>query len=154
MHGQAGGGDVRAMVQFLPLMARPEEEARLLALESYAMLDSPADPAFERLVRITADALRAPAAALELVDRDCQVSLAGVKVERRETRRQGSFASHAVERRGLLVVKDALGDERFPSPPLLSDVPASTRPTTAPAGTKRSSASAQPAIRTRSWSYR
>jgi signal transduction histidine kinase len=75
------------------------EEARLRAVERYAVLDTPREPDFDRLVRIAAGALRAPAAALGIVDRNRQFLKAAIGIRRHETPREGSFAAWAMARR-------------------------------------------------------
>jgi signal transduction histidine kinase len=85
---------------------------RLLALRSTALLDSPAEEAFDRLTRLATRVLRAPIALVSLVDAERQffkscVGLPSRVAEARETPLSHSFCQHAVERAEPLVIDDA-----------------------------------------------
>jgi hypothetical protein len=85
---------------------------RLLALRLTALLDSPAEEAFDRLTRLASRVLRAPIALVSLVDADRQffkscVGLPPDVTEARGTPLSHSFCQHAVERAQPLVIDDA-----------------------------------------------
>jgi diguanylate cyclase (GGDEF)-like protein/PAS domain S-box-containing protein len=88
------------------------DPARLAALRATGLLDTPPEPAFDRLTRLATTLLRAPSAAVSLVDDRRQffksaVGLAEPWASRRETPLSHSFCRHVVERRRPLVVDDA-----------------------------------------------
>jgi signal transduction histidine kinase len=86
--------------------------ARLAALHETALLDTPAEEAFDRLTRLAARLLRAPVALVTLVDEDRQffkscVGLPEPWASARETPLSHSFCQHAVQLRAPLVIEDA-----------------------------------------------
>ncbi|HET7458172.1 MAG TPA: GAF domain-containing sensor histidine kinase [Gemmatimonadaceae bacterium] len=90
-------------------VADPE---RLAALHATALLDSPAEAAFDRLTRLASRLLRAPVALVSLVDADRQffkscVGLPEPWASARQTPLSHSFCRHAVELRAPLVISDA-----------------------------------------------
>ena len=85
---------------------------RLQALRETALLDSPADEAFDRLARLAARVLQAPTALVTLVDEDRQffkscIGLPEPWASRRQTPLSHSFCQHAVTRGAPLVIGDA-----------------------------------------------
>jgi signal transduction histidine kinase len=97
--------------------------SRLAALRATALLDTPAEGAFDRLARLAARLLRAPVALVTLVDEDRQffkscIGLPEPWASRRETPLSHSFCQHAVARERPLVIEDARAH------PLVHDNPA------------------------------
>ena len=95
-----------------PLLRPLDDPERLAALRETALLDSPAEGAFDRLTRLAARLLRAPIALVSLVESDRQffkscVGLPGAIADGRETPLSHSFCQHAVERGQPLVIDDA-----------------------------------------------
>jgi PAS domain S-box-containing protein len=85
---------------------------RLAALQRTALLDTPAEEAFDRLARLAAHVLRAPVGLISLVDEHRQffkscVGLTGVPAQRRETPLAYSFCQHVVVAAAPLVIADA-----------------------------------------------
>ncbi|HVE77348.1 MAG TPA: hypothetical protein VNA89_00675, partial [Gemmatimonadaceae bacterium] len=77
------------------------DAGRLAALHATALLDSPAEAAFDRLTRLAARLLRAPLALVTLVDAERQffkscVGLPQPWAAARETPLSHSFCQHAV----------------------------------------------------------
>ncbi|HEY0817488.1 MAG TPA: GAF domain-containing protein [Rhizobacter sp.] len=102
----------------------PDDEAqRLEALRALLILDTPPEERFDRIVQFAADEFDVPMAMISLVDRDRQWFKARVGLEACETAREVSFCSHAVYQRELLLVPDALRDERFHDNPLVLGEP-------------------------------
>jgi diguanylate cyclase (GGDEF)-like protein len=97
----------------------PNEEQRLRDLRRHGVLDSAPDPHFDRIVQLASESLEMPVALVSLVDRDRQWFLARHGLEARETPRQMAFCAHAIAGDGVLVVPDALADERFNTNPLV-----------------------------------
>jgi len=104
-------------------LAAVRDVARLAALWRLALLDTPAEEAFDRLTRLTARLLDVPVALVSLVDADRQFFKSGLGLpepwaSRRETPLSYSFCQHAVARRRPLAIADARVD------PLVQDSPA------------------------------
>jgi GAF domain-containing protein len=99
------------------------EGARVAALNRYAILDTEPEQSFDDLVTLAAYVCRAPIAMLSLVDDHRQWFKSKVGVEIRETPRDISFCSRAIEQEDLFLVPDALEDPRFRDNPLVVDEP-------------------------------
>ena len=100
-----------------------DEQARLRALESYALLDTPADEAYDDLTRMAAMICGTPIALVTLLD-DCRQwfkSRHGLDVT--ETPRDIAFCDYSIRGRELFVVGDALEDPRFAANPLVTGAP-------------------------------
>ena len=98
----------------------PADEAlRLQTLQSYDILDTPNEAAFDGLVRLAALICQTPIALITLVDETRQWFKAAVGLGIRETSRDAAFCAHAIVRDGTMVVTDALADERFAHNPLV-----------------------------------
>ncbi|CCE03056.1 HWE histidine kinase domain-containing protein [Bradyrhizobium sp. STM 3809] len=85
---------------------------RLTALLQTELLDSPPEPGFDRVTRLTTRLLQAPAAIIALVDRDRQffkssIGLCEPWASLRETPLSHSFCQHVVSSAEPLVVSDA-----------------------------------------------
>lgn len=95
------------------LQAHVDDPARLRALHSVALLDSPAEEAFDRLSRLAARLLEAPVSLVSLVDADRQFfkSCIGLEAEpwksKRETPLSHSFCQHNRVAGQPLVIEDA-----------------------------------------------
>jgi PAS domain S-box-containing protein len=86
--------------------------ARLDALRRLALLDSPAEPAFDRLTQLAAKILRAPVVLVSLVDADRQFlkssfGLAAAWATLREIPLSHSFCQYAVDNGAPLIIDDA-----------------------------------------------
>lgn len=101
-----------------------EEEARLAALQSTGLLDTPASEAFDRITRLAADLFGVPIALVSLVDRERQWFKSQVGMAVGQTHRRDSFCSVAIAQpTDILVVEDALQDARFSNNPLVLGEP-------------------------------
>ena len=102
----------------------PENEAeRLKSLESYRVMDTPPEGAFDDLTTLVARILNVPIALVSLVDADRQWFKSRYGLDAPETPRDVSFCGHVVAEQELLVVPDALADERFHDNPLVTGEP-------------------------------
>ncbi len=100
-----------------------DEAQRLRILERYGVVDQPSDPHFERLVELASSIFAMPLAAISLVEANRQWFLASKGLKVRQTPRPMAFCAHAIASKGVLVVPDALKDERFNTNPLVSAEP-------------------------------
>jgi PAS domain S-box-containing protein len=87
------------------------EEARLDALERYAILDTPPDQAFDDLARLAALVCDTPMAQINFVDSARQWSKAAVGGPRGVMPRERGLCAHAITRRDPLVIDEAVGDD-------------------------------------------
>ena len=100
-----------------------DEAARLEALRAYQVLDTPPEQAFDDLAHLASQICGTPAALVSLVDAERQWFKAKVGIAATETPRDISFCAHAILQRDLLIVRDALADERFAKNPLVTSEP-------------------------------
>ena len=99
---------------------RPWTEAeRLAALDSYAILDTPLEQDFDDLVRLAAELLEAPIAAVNLIAEKRQWFKAEIGLGVREMPLDDSICSRMLLQRGELIVPDLLADPRFTCNPLV-----------------------------------
>jgi GAF domain-containing protein len=89
------------------------EAARIAALNRYAILDTEPEQCFDDLVILASYVCRTPMAMLSLVDEHRQWFKSKVGVQVRETPREISICSHAIQQDDLFVVQDTLEDPRF-----------------------------------------
>ncbi len=99
------------------------ESARLAALESYGVLDTPAENAFDRLTRTAAYVMNVPIALVSFVARDRQFVKSCFGASISETPRDVAFCAHAILCDRPMVVLDALADPRFADNPLVTGPP-------------------------------
>jgi excisionase family DNA binding protein len=132
MHGKDDGAQLRAVAsndkEFLPAAAPnypvpDDERARLAALAASGLVDTDAEPRFDRIVRLAAMVTASPIALISLLTSTRQWFKASVGAAARETTRDWAFCSHTVLQDELFVVEDALGDARFRDNPLVQQDP-------------------------------
>lgn len=95
------------------------EADRVAALRGYSILDTPAEPEFDVLVKEAAALMETPIALISLIDERRQWFKARVGLEVQETPRSVSFCTHAIVGDEVMIVPDASRDVRFMNNPLV-----------------------------------
>ncbi len=101
----------------------PNEGERLDALRTYGVLDTPAEPGFDRITALAAEIFEAPIALVSLVDADRQWFKARCGLDAQETPRALAFCAWAILGDEVFVVPDATADDRFADSPLVTGPP-------------------------------
>jgi GAF domain-containing protein len=101
----------------------PNENERLAALFRYTILDTPDEPAFDRLTALAARLFKAPVALVTLIDEKRQWFKSCVGTSISETSREVSFCAHAILDDDVTVVPDATADPRFSDNPFVTGPP-------------------------------
>ncbi len=97
------------------------EAARLAALHSMQVLDTPAEEVFDRITRLAAAIFDVPTALITLIDENRQWFKSRHGLDIQETPRDLAFCSHAIlDPSELMVVPDATTDPRFHDNPYVT----------------------------------
>lgn len=99
------------------------EAARLKALYQYQILDTAPEAAFDDLTGLAAHICQTPIALISLIDTNRQWFKSKVGWVATETCRDIAFCAHAILQPDLLIVPDALADQRFANNPLVVTEP-------------------------------
>ena len=99
------------------------EASRIAALNRYAILDTEPEQSFDDLVTLAAHICKTPMAMLSLVDEHRQWFKSKVGVQVRETPREISICTHAIQQDDLFIVPDTRQDPRFRDNPLVVGEP-------------------------------
>jgi anti-sigma regulatory factor (Ser/Thr protein kinase) len=101
-----------------------DEAARVAALRRYRILDTDPEQAFDDLALLASYVCQAPIAYISLLDENRQWFKAQVGLSIRETARNVSFCTLAIERpHEITVVPNALMDQRFVNNPFVVNEP-------------------------------
>ena len=101
----------------------PKNEAeRLNALRRYQILDTPPEPAFDRIAEMAASLFHAPMAGVSLVDEDRVWFKSRVGIDVPQTARDVGLCSTAMLSQGVFHLRDAAQDERATAHPLVHDL--------------------------------
>lgn len=100
-----------------------DEEARLVALRSYGILDTEAEDAFDDVTSIAAAICDTPMALVSFVDADRQWFKSRVGLEASETPLDCSICAFGILQPEMLVVADTRRDPRFVNNALVSGDP-------------------------------
>ena len=102
----------------------PQDEiARLNALRSLNILDTPSEERFDRLTRLTKRIFGVPIALVSLIDENRQWFKSSVGLKVNETPRDISFCGHAIHGDDVFIIPDATKDQRFADNPLVLNEP-------------------------------
>ena len=107
----------------MPATLPANEIARLEALKSYGILDTPPDPIYDGFTVLAARICQAPVAFLTLIDENRQWFKSKVGSELCETGRDVAFCAHTLEDKSLVEVTDTLLDGRFNANPFVVGPP-------------------------------
>lgn len=99
------------------------ESARLQALHRYEALDTEPEEAFDRITRLAKTVLQMPIVLVSLVDQHRQWFKSRQGLAAKETPRDVSFCTHAIEGDCTFIVRDARADPRFAHSPLVLQEP-------------------------------
>lgn len=100
-----------------------DEHGRLEALKRYGLPDSAAETSLDDLTKLARHICGTPIALISIVDATHQWFKASIGLEMEGTPREISFCGHALHYTTLMVVPDALLDERFADSPLVVGPP-------------------------------
>lgn len=100
-----------------------EEPARLAAVRRSGLLDSPADPALDRIAWLASAVTDTPVALLTVLSNRRQWFKARVGLDVVETPRSWAFCSYTVLQGEVFLVEDASNDARFANNPLVTGSP-------------------------------
>lgn len=100
------------------------ENERIKALQSYRILDSPSEPAYDDITELASEICETPIALISLIDSDRQWLKSKVGLEVESTPRAMAFCSHAIlEPDDIFSVGNAADDARFAANPLVTGDP-------------------------------
>lgn len=101
----------------------PNEAERQAALDECGILDTLPEQAYYEIVALAASICEAPIASMSLIDRDREWIKAIVGVEVKEVPREVSFCAHTILTPEMMVVHDALDDDRFANNQFVTNAP-------------------------------
>lgn len=107
----------------IPAPAPENENQRIFTLQSFRVLDTAPETAFDEIAELAAELCETPIALVSLVDESRQWFKAKVGLEPREIARSIAFCSHAILKNDIFVVPDTLDDKRFSDNPLVIGPP-------------------------------
>lgn len=104
----------------------PDEEERLAALTELNLLDTDAEPVFDRITAKVARVFEVPIALITFIDRDrqflkSQIGLPDDLAKLRQTPRNASVCGHVVAKNEIMVVDDLVRSRRFANNPMLKE---------------------------------
>jgi signal transduction histidine kinase/CheY-like chemotaxis protein len=105
------------------MLSTEDEQQRLAALGRYRVLDTPAEPEFDRITALAARLFRVPTVAIVLVDAERTFSKSRYGLALAPVTRGLAFSSLAIAGHDVLVVPDLAGDGRFAAHPLVTREP-------------------------------
>jgi hypothetical protein len=112
--------------EMTPAPIPADEEERLAALAELNLLDTEAEPVFDRITAKLARVFEMPIALISLIDRDrqffkSQTGLPADLAKSRQTARNVSVCGHVVAKNQVMIVEDLARDRRFANNPLVKE---------------------------------
>ena len=95
------------------------EAARLSALRRYQILDTPPEPAFDRIAEMAASLFQVPMAIVSLVDQDRVWFKSRLGIAANQSARDAGLCSQAILSTGVFHLRDAAHDQRAVGHPLI-----------------------------------
>ena len=99
------------------------EDERIKALQSYNVLDSLGEEAYDRITQLASVICEVPIALVSLIDSDRQWFKSKVGIDVTETERSISFCQHAIMSNEIFEIENAIDDIRFKDNPLVQGFP-------------------------------
>lgn len=99
------------------------EQERLQELMRYEVLHTQYEEDFDQIVELASTICQTPISTITLIDATKQWHKAKIGVEDREGKRSISFCGHAILQDEMMIVNDAMDDERFFDNPLVLGEP-------------------------------
>lgn len=106
----------------MPLFSATDQ-LRVDVLNAFRILDTPPEPAFDRVAEMAAYICRTPIATITLVDKHRQWFKASVGLDIRQTAREIAFCNYTIRGDTYFQVTDASADPRFRDNPLVVGPP-------------------------------
>lgn len=99
------------------------EKERIQRLNEYNILDTPAEDSFDEIVKLASIICEVPISTISLIDEKRQWFKAKIGLSDTETSREVAFCAHVINGDDLMVVNDAMEDERFHDNPMVTSDP-------------------------------
>jgi len=100
-----------------------QEQKRINAVNNLEILDTPNESDFDDLVNLASMIFEVPISTVTIVDSHRQWFKAAVGLTVKETSREVSFCTHAIQQSDYFVVTDTTNDPRFANNPLVINEP-------------------------------
>lgn len=107
----------------VPSSIPSHEQHRLRTLKQYDLLESPPTDALDRVTRLAMHLFDVSSAMVSVLDQTHQQCIATQGIALEQTSREISFCERTIEQDGVMVVDDALEDDRFSDNPLVIGEP-------------------------------
>ncbi|PZO49433.1 MAG: GGDEF domain-containing protein [Phormidesmis priestleyi] len=108
----------------MPLASRPAKETlRLAKLQSYEILDTPPEPAYDDITSLAAHICQTPTALISLIDANRQWFKSKVGFEANESARNIAFCDRTIQQSNVLIVEDTHQSAQFRDNPLVTGAP-------------------------------
>src|SRR6185437_13978769 len=96
-----------------------DEKGRLAALDRFDILDTEAEPAFDRVTSLAAHIFRTPIALVAFLDRERQWHKSRIGIDSSEMPRALTLCAETIRSNAVLLVADLRHDARFADKPVV-----------------------------------